>query len=465
MVSSSATSVEKRAQLLRELSQDLNKTRNLSASARFSQYSGSPDTTSTSFDPDNEALVSTRQLENSVQQLPELRASAQKYSRFSRPEPKSELDYVIDTSAIGRAFPDFTQGGSSSDDASVSIELGRGIKKGSGTISKLGRFNRSPTPVKSNQDDSFDFSAPIIDSHYITGTPPLANPRTRKSNGAVSSPRTTDSQLRRSSGLRNEIRENTSPLAKTKDYGSGGSRQGSENRQSLAAMHARVQDENDASYIEEDRAPTVDLTARSSRFSSAKHHPRERNKPLPAKFCSKQNFVPSNPQHRGNAASRRRTSDQCLPGTCHGTQSMVLPDIPNVSELVSGVFEDGTPVFSVDGKPRSTRFASGAQNPKSQSSKVDHVNVNEVEVPRDEQDIYLSLQLLQDKVDDLERIRAESELAMSELQHRNRTLEAEKAEHKRYQRSDSAIGLTDGSDAGDEMGGGHRKLLIEKNRE
>lgn len=467
MARSSGTSPEQRAQLLRELSQDLNRTRNSSASTKFSQGTASPDTTTSSFDPDNDALVSTRQFDTVPPEhmFTELRASAEKYNRLRRPgapsEPRSELDYAIDTSAIGRAFPDFTQASPSSDDASISIEIGRGLKKGSSnTIGKLGKSNRSQTSAMSNRDDSFDFSAPMVNYHYVTATPPLVNPKTRKNNGSVQSKQVTDKPARQSSGLRNEVRDITPPVTKTKDYVSGSSRQGSGNRQTLTAMHARVRDENDASHISEDRPPTIDLTTRSSRFSSAKHQARDCGKGLPARFSSKQNFTQSAPPNDADVTATQRPLPRGVPTSNPTTQSIKLPQMPNVSELLSGVFEDGTPVFSARSKPRSSRFASGSRAQQRQISGVD-----DIDVPQEEQDIYLSLQIAEDKVADLEQIRGEAEYAIGELQERVRILEAEKADRRPRQRSDSAIGLTDGgSDASDERSGGHRKLLIERNR-
>ena len=465
MARSSGTSPEQRAQLLRELSQDLNRTRNSSASARLSQGTASPEVTSSTFDPENEALVSTRQFDTPAQ-LPQKRATAEKYDKFNQPqahtEPHSELDYAIDTSAIGRAFPDFSQGGPSSDDGSVSIEIGRGIKKGSSnTIGKLGKSIHSQSPAISNRDDSFDFSAPMVGNHYVASTPPLLNPKTRNivESGQIQQP--TENRVRQSSGLRQEVRNTTSPVVKSKDYVSGSSRQGSETRQTLAAMHARVRDENDATQISEDRPPTVDLTARGSRFSSAKYQNRDQRKGLPARFSSRQDFLPSKSQKDVGTVATKRTLPQGAPISNPTTQSIVLPQMPNVSELLSGIFENGTPVFTKHGEPRTSRFASGARVPKRQISRVD-----EIEVPQEEQDIYMALQVAEDKIADLERIRTEAEYAFGELQDRHRILEAEKADQNRRQRSDSAIGLTDGgSDAGDEMSGGQRKILIEKNRE
>ncbi|KAG7002193.1 hypothetical protein G7Y79_00028g062140 [Physcia stellaris] len=465
MARSSGTTPEQRAQLLRELSQDLNRTRNSSASTEFSQGTASPDITTSSFDPENEALVSTHQFDPPEQHLQQLRVSAENLNKFSRPsprsEPRSEPDYAINTSAIGRAFPDFTQGSRSSSDGSMSIEIGRGLKKGSSnTIGKLGRSNRSQTSAMSNRDDSFDFSAPMIGNHYVASTPPLVNPKTRKHNGTVSGKQVADSQVRQSSGLRNEVRDTISPPIKTKDNVSDGSRQGSGKRQTLAAMHARVRDENDVSNITEDRPATIDLTARSSRFSSAKHQVRDQHNGLPARFNSKQDFVQKAPSNDAETTATQRPLPKGVPTSNPTTQSVVLPQMPNVSELLSGVFEDGTPVFSASGKARSSRFTSGSRKQQRQISGVD-----EIDVPQEEQDIYMSLQIAEDRVVDLERIRAEAEYAIGELQERNRILEAEKADRRRRQRSDSAIGLTEsGSDAGDEMSSGQRKLLIEKNR-
>ena len=463
---SSTTTAEQRAALIREMARDLNRTRSSSGSRR-SQGTASPDTTTSSFDPENEALMSTRQLETTAQKLPELRESAQKYNRFSRAEPQSEPDYAINTSAIGRAFPDFTQGGTSSDDGSQSIEIGRGHKRAStGTIGKLGRSStRSPNPATSAADDSFDFSAPPINDHRVTSTPPLNNPKTRKGFNAARPAQRQNSQLRNGSSLRNEINDASPPLAKTQDNGSGSSRQGSDHRQTVTDKHARVTDDKDMSLISEECPPTVDLTVRSSRFGGARNQKSLQGEALPAKFSSKQNFVQPLPQTSQTRAQGQNTQDLSTPN--YGTQqSFMLPDLPNITELVSGVYEDGTPVFSRDSKSRVPRFASSSDAQQRQVSRPDLVQVDEIAVDDDEQAIYLSLKLLQDKVADLERNRAETEIFIQELQHKNRVLEGEKAQRRSWQRSDSAIGMTDGaSDGGDELGGGQRKLLIEKNRE
>ena len=457
-----STTAEQRAALLREMM--MNQSRSSFGSSQLSQGTPSPETTTTSFDPANEALESTRQLDitpqkqTSAPKLPELRASAQKYNRFGRrPQSPSEADYAINTSAIGRAFPDFTQAGPSSEDGSRSIEIGRAHSRASnGTIGKLGRSSaRSPVPAMAGANDSFDFSAPMTNSPRVTSTPPLNNPRLRKGFNAARPEQGQNNQNRNASSLRNEQNEVSPPLAKTQDHGSSSSRQGSDQRQTLSDKAAPVRGNRNNSQISEERPPSVDLTVRSSRFGGARNQKNLSGEVLPSRFSSRQGFV--QPLLQTNNASAQGQNAQDLPTPVYGTQqSFAVPDMPNINELVSGVYEDGTPVFSRNSKARVQQR---------QASRPDPAQVDDIAVDDDEQAIYLSLKLLQDKVADLERDRADTEIFIQELEHKNRILESEKAQRRSWQRSDSAIGMTDGaSDGGDEMGGGQRKLLIEKNR-
>ena len=456
---------EEQKQLLRELREERTSSSRGSSLTVPSQGNASPDTTTSSFDPENEALESTRQFDEVAAKLPQLRASAQKYSRFSQSQPQSEPDYAINTSAIGRAFPDFTQGGSPSDgapsDPSASIEVGRGHTKNStGTISQLARAtSRSPHSEPSVHDDgTFEFSAPIV-RNQSTATPPLKMPKTRNLPNEIRANPARNIQPRRPSSVRSRANEVSPPVVKTQDNGSGSSRQTSaENRQTFTAIHARIRDEMDASHISEERPPSPELTARSSRFGGTRKQVSAQSEPLPARFTSRQSFaseIPHPPPARTHAELLR---DASQPNNAT-QQSVPGSELPNVSELLSGVYEDGTPVFSRHGKPRTTRIASR------QSSRPDPDQVDDIGVPFDEQAIVLSLKLLQDKVAELERERAVAENYIDELQLKNDNLEWEKAQRRGRHRSDSAIGLTDGgSDGGDDMGG-RRKLLIERNRE
>src|ERR1700722_16235083 len=105
-----------RSRLIREMSRDLNKTNHSCASSTGSHHGTVSDSTVSDFDPENEAVMSTRQLDlNLSQRLPALRDTAKKYGRWNGGR---QQDFAINTSAIGRAFPDFSQGGSSDDSMS-----------------------------------------------------------------------------------------------------------------------------------------------------------------------------------------------------------------------------------------------------------------------------------------------------------------------------------------------------------
>jgi hypothetical protein len=451
-----ATSSQQRAELIREMSKDMNRTRNSSGSSKYSQGVPSPEPTTSDFDPENEAIMSTRQLDNHSQQLPQLHASARKLSRFSRP---AEPDFAINTSAIGRAFPDFSQGGTSSEEDSISIEIGRGAKKGgSGTIGKLGRSREYSSNAQLSFDgDSMDFSAPMIGNYEVTTTPPLTQRYTSKKaeNNSRGSIRR-ESQIRKPSGLQKETFDPSPPPSKMKDYGSGESRKSSKDgHRTLSAMHARVREENDHSHISEGRPPTVDLTARNTRFGTTKSVQASSQGGLPTRFSSAQTLLNS-------VAPINKQKLQSTATLNHGTQqSFMLPDLPNISELVSGVFEDGTPVFSRHGKSRASRFVSGSQDGRSKGQQ--YAGVNEIPVPDDEQAIFLSIKLLQDKVLTLEKGNAEAATTIEELEEKNRVLEGERKSRKRSSRSDSALGTTD-SDGGHDAVNGQRNLQIEKSR-
>ena len=448
-----------RARLIREMSRDLNRTRRPSPSQQDSQLYGIAESTGSTFDPDNEALMSTRQIDTTAQLLPQLRASAQKYNPRShmRREP-SEPAFTIDTSALGRAFPDFTQVGTSSDDGSMSIEIGRGNKNGNAKVVSI-------------KDDSMDLSAPMAigDNYELTRTPPVGwQPRPKEHSQPVRDPSRHVAQVRRASLLQKEVVEPSPPPAKTADYVSGTSRQASTQKPyGLAAMHSRVKKSDDETGLTDDRPPTTDLTTRSTRFGSGQYTRPESQDPFPANFSSTKEFMKSISHGGPNKTSKAEVpADGTFSSATHPPtqQSYVLPDMPNLSELVSGVYQDGTPVFSRNGKPRGSRMSSASRQ-QHRLQKLNHVEVAEIPVPEDEKAIYVSLKLLQDKVAELEVTRAENQKTIGDLQHRNQTLEIAKAEAKRWRRSDSALGTTDsGSDDSREVPIGSRKNFIEKTR-
>ncbi|KAI9815968.1 MAG: hypothetical protein M1827_001960 [Pycnora praestabilis] len=406
------------ARLVRELARDLNRTNRSAASLAGSNQGSTHDSSMTDFDPENEALMSTRQLETTTQRLPELRASAKKFAHYQRPEP----DFVINTSAIGRAFPNFSQGATSSANGSMSIEIGRGMKESRSASKRLGPSGQQP-PIDLG-DESFRSSKGMMRNKEVTSTPPAKSRSASKrvdvlERGSLRK----DAQLRQASTSQKENQDPLRLAAKTTDYVPNGSRQASgKNRRTLAEMHARVADEKDGSYISEERPPTVSLTTRNTRF--------------------------------GNIKSRQAstTSDVGVPNTNNTTtgngtqQSIMLPDLPNLSELVSGVYQDGTPVFS---RSRS-RFTSATHNHEQASRKPEHLPIESIPVPGDERAIFVSLRLLQDKVAELETSKADAEKKILDLNSENDEMKTERRARERTRRRDSALGMADGgSDEGD----------------
>lgn len=452
---------EYRAQLIRQISQELNKGRN--SSLFPDELSLNEDSTTSSFDPDREALMSTQHLDNTTQNLPEIRASAKKYGRYTRPEP----DFVIDTSAIERAFPDFTQGGPSSpEDASVSIERGRAAREdGNQEDVKAGRSREfSLNAGLSFEQDSLDLSPAMIGKYQVMSTPPkLPSRKSKRVTPGAPTSLQQDPQVRQASASSKKVGREAEPVVKAADYGSADSRQGStEHKRTLSAMHARVAEQDDNSTNSDGRPPTVNLTARRTRFSRSNMQGSVTKQRLPSNFSSTKGLMQSlteenRPAQNSNAGTMLSTN----PNT---QRSFVLPEMPNLSELVSGVFQDGTPVFSRHGKSRASRFSSGVQHEWTGAPGSQHDQVSAIPIPYDEQAIFLSLKLLQDKVADLENIRAESETSIKELQSKNYILEQERLEQKRIRRNDSALGSTDGSDAGDAHRRGSRKWAIEQKR-
>jgi hypothetical protein len=129
-----------------------------------------------------------------------------------------------------------------------------------------------------------------------------------------------------------------------------------------------------------------------------------------------------------NATPRAR------PSTAQNTtaQSFILPDLPNLTELVSGVFEDGTPVFSKT-IPARSRFSAPPNGGRPQ-----HIPIEGVPIPDEEKAIFSALQILQEKVADMERERAEAERRIDEQDLELIELRATTQAHEKFRRSDSA---------------------------
>jgi hypothetical protein len=139
--------------------------------------------------------------------------------------------------------------------------------------------------------------------------------------------------------------------------------------------------------------------------------------------------------------------------------SILLPDLPNISELVSGVYEDGTPVFTRQTRPRTTRFVSPPAEDMDVSQPRGHLPVKNVPIPEDEKAIFVSLKLLQDKVADLELAKSEAEKKLEDVREENHLLKAEKSRRQKEQYD--RLKLFGGEDG--EQPRGSTRLLQDKN--
>jgi hypothetical protein len=435
-----------RSRLIREMSRDLNKTTHSCASSTGSHHGTVSDSTISDFDPENEAIMSTRQMNvDFSQRLPELRDTAKKYGRWNGGR---QPDIVINTSAIGRAFPDFSQGDS---DESMSIEVGRGAKTRQRTASQQTRPKYS---------DNIDSPIVTVGDFQILSTPPM-KPQSKSTQ--QDAPRSSAREESHNKRVSSTQKENIPPqvtsnsVKKIPDYVSGATRTKSgEQRRTLAEIHARVSEDSDGSFIGDERPATVTFATKNSRFAS--FQPRK----SPLVNVNTQSKQQVNDALIDALAERRHASQTQTPSkppsnstvtnTINPTnQSFLLPNMPEISELVSGTFRDGTPIFTKSGKVQSRFLSNGTEK------KAIHNDLDGIPVPQDEKDIFLSLQLLQEKVATLEMEKADNQRILEDLQKNNYQLQAEKEEYQRHRRSDSGLGMADSGSESE-----NRKLVAEK---
>ena len=334
---------------------------------------------------------------NTLPQYPRMRSTAKKINSWRplRSEPPNP-----DTSMVNKMFNDF----SGSEEEDLSIEQARGGNGGH-------RSNRS-TPAKMNSR--------AFDSLYDI-TPPTN--RSRKSYVAETGSLRRDAQIRRAS--RNDMDVNASPRPASARHSLAAASNQERKHPSLAQLHAKVS-EDESSFVEE-RPATVTLQHKSTRWGNRRQTSLQTD-----------GNVDASPRVNATPRSRPATAQNMT------AQSFVLPDMPNLTELVSGMFEDGTPVFSKTAPLRS-RFPGPNGGGRRQPT---HIPVDSVPIPHDEKAIFAALQLLQNKVAQMEHERAEAEKKMEEQELEIIELKATTQAQERLRRSDSALGSTDGEGSG-----------------
>jgi hypothetical protein len=139
-----------------------------------------------------------------------------------------------------------------------------------------------------------------------------------------------------------------------------------------------------------------------------------------------------------------RSRNQQVVDSPNTAQSFLLPDLPNLTELVSGNYKDGTPIFAPSTKSRA-RYTSVNFHPPTQPN---FAPVSSVPISEDDKAILASLQLLKDKVASLEQENAQSSRKIEDYENEVNELRAQIDSQEDARRSDSALGSTDGEAGG-----------------
>lgn len=368
------------------------------------------DFTVSDFDPEHEALASTREFGSP--QLPNMR-----HTHHEEEEP----DFVINTSTLERAFPEFSQLPTSeeednqenqhrdldrdtmSDVSDLSVEMGRGPSSKAAR-----RLEDSRDSVMSFQN-SIRSSSPAVRVDYPTPQKqPAARTTTRR---AVSENLRKDAQLRRATQAH---KENMSPQVSGKSQ--------RDQRRTLSEMHAKVRDSYDGSFIGDERPAQIATNTRSTRFGNLNNSQEIADA---VERASREAYAKELRKASGGGTPRKTSNDHTnTMGDTMTRQSFLLPDLPNISELVSGVYEDGTPVFPRQHRMRSTRFVSPPHDGTEVSISREHMPLDAVPIPEDEKALFVSLRLLQDKVAELEMYKSEAERRIENYREENALLKA-----------------------------------------
>lgn len=260
--------------------------------------------------------------------------------------------------------------------ADMSIEIGRGVKRGA---------HKDQEDMSSNAIFSFGND----NSQYeITGTPPV---RAR-----LNQQRKPESQLRKEASVRRATES-----AKASDALKRNTNQAKQRAVSDNSPRARVDDDTE-NFMQ----PTATFKVKSSRFSSAQHVSASYGG-MPTKYTADGGLQFSQQAHGRHAAASANGQS-----TTHSAgQSFLLPELPNITELVSGARADGTPMPKRGPASRS-RFT--PSNNRSLTQR--HLPVNGVPIPEDEKAIVASLNMLHDRVAQLEMDKSEAQKRIEEYE-------------------------------------------------
>lgn len=357
--------------------------------------------TMSDFDPEHEALASTREL-----------------------HIDEEPDFAINTSTLDRAFPDFSQLPPSDEDEmqaedefsdhSLSMELGRGP-------SKPRRVDDSRDSVMSFEN-SVRSSSPAVRVEYPTPQK-QSQPVRSSTRRAVSENLRKDAQLRRATQAQNQKQAMSPQVSKSQR----------DQRRSLSDMHAKVRESYDGSFLGDERPVQTSTNSRSTRFANPNQSQEIADAVDRASREAYAKEMRKSTSHSNSGTPRKASSTHAqynqnnqnnTMGDTMTRNSFLLPDLPNISELVSGVYEDGTPVFPRQSKLRSTRFVSPPHDATDVSMTREHMPLDVVPIPDDEKALFVNLRLLQDKVAELQMFKTDAEKRLESYRTENAALKA-----------------------------------------
>jgi hypothetical protein len=335
-----------------------------------------------------------------------------------------ELDYDINTSTLDRAFPDFSQIQTSEEEEpemeelsdhelDMSIELGRGAAQQTRDDSRSSMMSF---------ENSVRSSSPAMRVEYPTPQKPAAS--TRPARRAASENLRKNAQVRRATQAQ---KENMSPQV---------SKSQRDQRRTFSDMHAKVRDSYEGSFLGDERPAPITTKTRSTRFGNANASQEIADA---VERAARDAYAKEVRKSSSNAGTPRKSSAPAANNTIGDTmthQSFLLPDLPNISELVSGVYEDGSPVYSRQGKMRSTRFVSPLHDHTEASLPHEHMPLDAVPVPEDEKALFVHLRLLQDKVAELEMFKSDAEKRIEGYRQENASLKSNKPRQSAKYESD-----------------------------
>ncbi|KAI4110155.1 MAG: hypothetical protein L6R37_000048 [Teloschistes peruensis] len=203
------------------------------------------------------------------------------------------------------------------------------------------------------------------------------------------------------------------------------------------SLQPQVRDENDVSILSQPSAATANIGKKNTRFGNV-FNPKIRKGVRPHMYMVSPGLV--QPSAAMSAAEEPKpmaiNAQGSLTSMPNGSSqpTLNLPQGSNLTDLFSGMIRQPPPVVPQPTRPRSSRFASVTKTQTAAEPKAE-----QVPVPHNERQLLHSIELLQNRVKELET--------------------EKKALHGR-KRSDSGVAAPDE----DNMGASHRKLNDEKKR-